>query len=369
VHSRSRWTVWLWIVSVVLALGLGFVFGRWAFGTPQVGDTADASATVQVSTMTVGRSVPVIVSASWSSHPFGVGAAEGVLTSLNLADGGTANVGDVLYTVDLRPVVAAVGPVPAFRDVGQGDSGTDVAQLQQFLSTVGLFSGTADGQFGTATASAVKAWQKSLGVATDGVVRAGDIVYTAQLPVRVRLEDGMAVGTRLSPGDVVLSALDPDPEFDATILAGSSVSPSQPIEVVFGDETVETAVTSTRPDQAGNSIWVLTREDGSPVCGDQCDQVPLDPTLAVYSAEQVVTPAATGPGVPAAAVWFTAGGDPYLVTVDGTQIPVTIASEGQGSVVLDGVNVGTVVILAGESSGASQAPPASTAPQPTGTPS
>jgi hypothetical protein len=56
--------------------------------------------------------------------------------------------------------------------------------------------------------------------------------------------------------------------------------------------------------------------------------------------------------VPAAAVWFTPAGEPYLVLPDGSQLPVRILGEGQGGVVLDGVAAGTTVVL-----------PAATTPQ------
>ncbi len=345
-HRRSVWVIVAWVVSLVVFAGLGVVFGRWAFGTPELEDAAESRATVVVSSMTVGRSMPVMVSASWVARPFGVGAAEGVLTSLSVADGATVNVGDVLYTVDLRPVVAAVGTVPAFRDLTRGDTGADVVQLQQFLAAVGLFDGEADGEFDYWTAVAVEAWQEGVGVESDGVVRAGDIVYASRLPTRVRLVEDMAVGDRLMAGDVVLSSLDGVPEFAVTVLSGSTLSATLPITVTVGDQVVETVVSSTRSDQGGASVWSLTRVDGSSVCADWCDQVALDPALAVYPGEQVVTPAATGPGVPAAAVWFTASGEPYLVSVDGTQLPVTIVSQGQGGVVVDGVELGTVVVLA-----------------------
>jgi peptidoglycan hydrolase-like protein with peptidoglycan-binding domain len=343
--DSGRRTTWLWTAAVVVALGLGILFGRWAFGTPQVESRTDAPATVTVQTMSVGRSVPVFVSATWTEHPFGVGAAEGVLTSLPIT--GTANIGDVLYTVDLRPVVAAVGSVPAFRDLTQGDSGADVQQLQQFLVDIGLFEGAVDGTFTAQTTAAVQSWQQRIGVEADGIVRAADIVYTPELPTAVKLLDGIAIGTRLNAGDIVLSALDPTPEFAATILQDSPADPALPFTMEFGDQKIETVVAATRPDQGGASTWVLTRPDGSSVCADQCNQVPLDPALAVYPAHQIVIPEATGPGVPAAALWLTAAGDPYLVTPEGEEIPVTILSQGQGSVVLSGVDEGTVVVLAG----------------------
>lgn len=351
---------WPWALALVVAAGLGTLFGSWAFGTPRVDEAADAPATVVVTEMTVGRSIPLAVSASWETRPFGVGAASGVLTTLDVEDGATVHAADRLYSVDLRPVVAAVGDVPAFRDLAQGSRGADVAQVQRLLIEQGFLAGTADGDFGSATARAVRAWQAGLGVEKDGVVRAGDVVFAATLPARVRVADETEVGMRLNPGDVVLSVLDGDPAFVATILQDASVDASLPVEVTFGGETVAAIVAASRDGQSGTTLWTLTRADGTPVCAERCDEVPLDQEDAVFPARQVIAPEVTGPGVPAAAVWFTASGDPYVVLSDGTQLPVTILGEGQGGVVLDGVEAGTTVLLAdqtGTGSGTAAATP------------
>lgn len=355
---RGRGVVAWWALTVVLALAAGVVLGRWAFAPPSVDQVAAEPATVEVVEMTVGTSVPVAVSASWQVLPFGVGAAAGTLTSLEVSDGDEVAAGERLYSVDLRPVVGAQGDVPAFRDLSQGATGRDVAQLQRLLIELGhLPEGGDDGRFGAGTATAVKEWQRALGVTRDGVVRAGDVVFTAQLPTRVQLMADVAVGDRLAAGDVVLAALRGTPEFVAVVQGASSVDTSLPILVTFGDEQVETVVAATRSDMNGNTILVLTRADGSPVCGQACDQVPLDPREAVYPSRQVVVPEVTGPGVPAAAVSFHADGSAFVVDSAGQQIPVEVIGQGQGRAVLDGVPVGTVVRLVdgGASSGESAA--------------
>ena len=343
---RQRGTI-LWVVAVVAAIALGTLFGSWAFGAPRLDQTADAAATVDVATMTVGRSIPLAVSATWTARPFGVGAASGVLTSVDIADGAEAAVGARLYTVDLRPVVAGVGAVPAFRDLSQGSRGADVVQLEQLLVSTGFLASDANDTFGRDTTAAVRAWQASLGVAKDGVVRASDIVYASTLPARVQLSDEVAVGARLVPGDIVLSVLDGAPQFIATVPSGSTVDATLPIEVTFADASVGVVVAESRYDTSGNTLLVLTRADGTPVCADLCDTVPLDPRDAVYPTRQIITPEVTGPGVPAAALWFGADGDPYVVLDDGTHVAVTILGQGQGAVVIDGVAVGTTVVLAG----------------------
>jgi len=57
----------------------------------------------------------------------------------------------------------------------RGSSGEAVRQLQQALKAVGYDPGAIDGDFGSRTETAVKAFQKAQGIAPDGVV--GDITW------------------------------------------------------------------------------------------------------------------------------------------------------------------------------------------------
>jgi peptidoglycan hydrolase-like protein with peptidoglycan-binding domain len=59
----------------------------------------------------------------------------------------------------------------------KGDKGQSVRQLQKKLSTLGFYSGLIDGDFGGGTEGAVKAFQKSKGLLTDGIV--GDRVHNS----------------------------------------------------------------------------------------------------------------------------------------------------------------------------------------------
>lgn len=51
-----------------------------------------------------------------------------------------------------------------------GDRGEDVAAIQAQLNNLGFNAGAADGVFGNATVAAVKAFQKSRGLESDGVI-------------------------------------------------------------------------------------------------------------------------------------------------------------------------------------------------------
>jgi peptidoglycan hydrolase-like protein with peptidoglycan-binding domain len=61
----------------------------------------------------------------------------------------------VLATVSGRPVFLLAGRMPAFRDLGPGMSGRDVAQLERSLRRLGLAPGAVDGSYDAATGAAV----------------------------------------------------------------------------------------------------------------------------------------------------------------------------------------------------------------------
>ena len=73
------------------------------------------------------------------------------------APGDRVGAGDVLATVSGRPVLILEGRIPAYRDLGPGMSGPDVAQLERSLRRLRLDPGQADGSFDTATGAAVTA--------------------------------------------------------------------------------------------------------------------------------------------------------------------------------------------------------------------
>ncbi len=63
---------------------------------------------------------------------------------------------------------AAATSIPSWPTLRKNDSGNDVAQLQEALIQLGYMSGTADGNYGTKTVEAVKAFQKANGLTADG---------------------------------------------------------------------------------------------------------------------------------------------------------------------------------------------------------
>ena len=77
------------------------------------------------------------------------------------------------YLGDKGKAHASDMPAPPPRTLKSGMSGSDVAALQHALKGKGFYSGTVDGDFGSGTKRAVKAFQRSVGLKADGVVGSG----------------------------------------------------------------------------------------------------------------------------------------------------------------------------------------------------
>jgi len=68
------------------------------------------------------------------------------------------------------PPVSAIEELPALSRLG--NSGNEVEAIQQALKDRGLYQGTVDGHYGSATQAAVKRFQKQQGLTADGVAGA-----------------------------------------------------------------------------------------------------------------------------------------------------------------------------------------------------
>lgn len=106
-------------------------------------------------------------------------AAHGGTVTWLPAEGSVIERNGVLWRVDEKPTVLFYGAVPSYRTLSPGDEGADVAQLEQNLAALGYDGFDVDDVYTEATAKAVRAWQKSLGVERTGDVDPGQIVYQA----------------------------------------------------------------------------------------------------------------------------------------------------------------------------------------------
>lgn len=249
----------------------------------------------------------------------------------------------MLYTVALRPTVVAQGTVPAFRSLQQGDSGPDVGQLQTMLASLGHYTGTVDSTFRWSTTAAVKAWQRTLGIAADGVVRASDVVFVPALPARVALDPELIeVGATLSGGEKIVHGLSSQPQFviPATAAQAALMALGTRVEISGPEGGVwEAFVTGREEGDNGESLVHLEGADEAPICGDECARIPVTGQTFLASRVVIVEPV-TGLVVPTAAIRSSAGGALSVMDDAGTSHDVRVVTTAKGMSLIEGVPAG-----------------------------
>jgi len=291
--------------------------------------------------------------AQWTLEPVGVNHATGVVTSIKVAPGDEVSQGEVLFTVNLHPVVVAAGEVPAFRAIQQGTKGDDVAQLQQMLTDTGFYSGAVDGEAGALTAWAIRSWQESLGIQPTGVVEQGDLIFIPQLPSRITLDTEIVTrGNTLGGGENAVQGLPPAPAFSvpATDTQAEAMPTGTRVEITSPDGDLwEAIVTGQERDQQSQTTTVaLAGAEGAAICRDECGQVPVTGESLLSSRIVTVEPV-SGLVVPSAALVTSADGTIAVIDDTDTRIPVTVVASARGMSVVEGVSAGSHVRLPAES--------------------
>lgn len=345
-----RWSRLL--VGLLLVAGAGAA-GYWAGQValePPDDPLAVASvpSTYVVEVGSVGRSLSFTAVAEWDLVAVGQNSSAGVVTSVEVLAGDLVEAGQTLYTTDLRPVVIGVGSVPMFRSLAVKAVGPDVGQLQTLLASLGFYAGDVDGRFGTSTRTAVRAWQKTLGLAESGEVSVGDLIFVPELPVRVALAETVTVGARLAGGEPVVLVVPDDPVFRIPLAAEQAalVPLSADVFVTYPDGVWEGRIDrAVETVEFGQLDLFLAGADGSSLCAPDCAMwVDLE-NRTDFRAQIVVIPDTTGPVVPVAAITTDAGNQPSVTLQDGTGVAVTIVESANGIAVVDGIEPGTVIRL------------------------
>ena len=353
IRSLSRWAGIGWAVPVAIVAGVAGWALHAVLSPPDDVLSASDYAVVRVQPGTVSHSIRLNTSVEWSAELVAPNQAAGTVTTVGWQSGKRAEPGDTLYTVDLRPVVVAEGDVPAFRDLSSGARGDDVAQLQRLLADLGYPVWAEDGVFGWALDSAVRSWQRDLGLTPDGVVRRGDVIFVPELPTRLSLDPELAVGTNLTGGEPAVQVLPPAPTFTIVLPEAQArlVTPGMPVEINYPGGTWSAEIGEVRrgtgSDGPGGMSAILTSEAGADICGDDCDEITIDAETLLDSTIHLV-PETTGLTVPAAALATTAAGQTVVVLESGELQPVTVVTAARGMAVVEGVADGARVRIPGE---------------------
>lgn len=331
----------VWSLTVLVAVGLGLVAGWAAFAPPSVEQEPVQDPEYTVTEATVGRSISMSATGSWQTTDLAGGAAQGTVTSIEVAEGEEVQSGTVLLTVDLRPVTVAQGDTPGFRDLTRGLTGPDVQQLQAMLVELGYLTGETDDRFGPRTEQAVREWQRDLGITADGAVRAGDLLYAPQLPARILLAEDVVVGAQIAAGSVSAAVVSSAPTFELE-LSEAAMTPAIGMVVQIdgpGEEPWEAEVAEITGEEteANPSRATLQSGDGGPVCGHECDLVPA--AGARYAASVEIVPSRTGPSVPLSAVGTAADGSTFVRGLNDERIEVELLVTDGSRAVVEGLEV------------------------------
>lgn len=340
------------LVIVAGATVAGFWAGRVALEPPEDPLAVEPEPTTYVVDVgSVGRSLTFTVVAEWDLVPVGQNSAGGVVTSVEVAPGDTVQAGDVLYTLGLKPVVIAQGEVPMFRSLATRSEGPDVAQLQRLLAGLGFYSADVDGSFGSSTQAAVRAWQDSLGVDDTGVVDTGDLVFVPELPVRIAPSEEVTVGARLVGGEPVVLVVPADPAFwiPLAVEQAALVPLSADVSVIYPDGVWQARIQQAlETPEFGTLDLHLSGLGGGSVCGSDCAVWVDLQARSDFRAEIVVIPDTSGPVVPVAAITSDAANNAFVTLEDGSLVPVTVVESASGLAVVDGIDLGTEILLFGE---------------------
>ena len=343
-RSRSigvRFVVLIGIVSL-----LAGAVGWWAVAS--VFHTASNPAPARpflVATVTrgsVGASIDVDASTTWSSGFAARNQATGIVTSTLGASDTPDSPGTVLYTVDLRPVVIAQGDVPSFRELAAGMTGPDVSQLQSLLRSIGRYFGPTDGRFTPSLQSSVVAWHRALGMGTGASVETGDIVYVPRLPSRVALSASLiSVGDSVSGGEAGIKVFSSSPAFSMVLTPSqASLIPPRARVTLHPSSGGSWHAQVSSVVSGSNGVTISLKPfDTSFICDTNCSEISTAGTTLV-PATVVTTPTITGLALPTAAIQTDARNRSFVDDPKGIGYRVQVLGSSDGISVVTGVRLG-----------------------------
>ncbi|MEZ5282337.1 MAG: peptidoglycan-binding protein [Acidimicrobiales bacterium] len=277
-------------------------------------------------------------------------STDGLLTMVPSV-GDSFETGETAYEIDTHPVTVIIGDAPIRRVLAEGvEDGADIELLESTLAGLGF---DADGKlevdehFDEATATALAAWEDTLGIEPDGVAQLDQFVV---LPARHQVTDvPVERGDQVEPGDTVF-----DTGVSTRTLTGvvdeadaDDVTLGAVVEIAIGDQTVPGTVVDiadpvSSPADPNTETVTFTIEPNRPIATDESvSDVGVEITITTILATDVTL-------VPATAL-ISAGDGTYAVEVvrgDTTAfVAVQPGTFADGMVEVTGIEPGDAVVV------------------------
>jgi hypothetical protein len=349
-HLRQRKSLWVITTVILVVVGVALAMANPFSSNVTRSGVVDNSAPTSLFTVTrqdLVSQTQVAATLGYASGYSVVNQAQGLVTSVP-AVGQVVSQGQVVYQVNGAPVVLLYGSTPAYRNLSEGEFGTDIEELNYDLVAMGEYARgetapTSD-IFDSATEYGVKKLQAALGVTQSGTLNLGQVIF---LPTSARITAVSAtLGAAVQPSQPVLSATSTTRQvsiaLDATqqsdVAVGDKVAITLPNNqttpgVIASVGTVaSTASASSSSDSSSNAsgnggsgssnptITVLVTPTDSTATGTW-DQAPVNVTISTASVNHVLV-------VPVSALIALSGGG-YSVEVVGANgvhhlVPVSL---------------------------------------------
>jgi peptidoglycan hydrolase-like protein with peptidoglycan-binding domain len=253
--------------------------------------------------------------------------------------------GQAVYRSDNVPVSLFYGSLPPYRALRSGDAGPDVREVEENLSALGYHGITVNTSYTSATAAAVRKWQKDLGLAQTGifdpesVVIAPGAVRVASLATHLGDQANGPVLAYTGTTRIVTVALDVSLQGLAKPGATATITLPDAQTVTGAVEAVGTVATAGDPGKPATIGVTVTIGDQSKL--GTLDQAPVTVSLVSASVQDVLT-------VPVAALLALPDGGYGVQVVTGSTSRTTVVQlgmfgNGRVQITGEGIAAGTLV--------------------------
>jgi peptidoglycan hydrolase-like protein with peptidoglycan-binding domain len=304
--------------------------------TPPSRDTGLPPATAKVTRTTLTQTQDVNGTLGYGTPTPVAASGQGTITWLP-GPGSVVDRGQPVYKRDNLPVPLFIGSLPLYRELKSGLIGDDVREVEENLAALGYTGFTVDTSYTAATASAVRRWQRDLGLTQTGVLDPASVVVA---PAAIRVASVAAhVGDHTGGQLLAYTGTTRIVQIALSVALQTLVRPGIAATITLPDaKTVQGTVATV------GSVAVAGQQQGAPATidvtvdvADQAalgtlDQAPVTVKLVSATVRDVLT-------VPVAALTVLADGRYGVQVVTGSTshvMPVELGMFADGRVQVSG---------------------------------